>query len=357
MAQWILKANGNVVPRRSHRPLKTEEVHSEQERMKQKVFDALIKRRWGTPINPSITKDTEDPDNGDNAFEAYEDDDEQARIISNIEDAVDANGQLLNQMPAYDRILNSEVSLQTGEEMSVGKVTQRALGPDGTVAGTYDENPFLNTMIYEVEFPNGDVKEYAANIITENMLTQVDSDGYSLTTMKGIINYKPDDVVAIPKSDMYVVTSRGQKKMRKTTIGWKLLVQWADDSESWVALKDMKESHPVKLAEGAKARAIADEPAFLWWVPYTLRKRDVIMSNDSQIRNRGPDEHRTCLQSRPRKWQLPMARRARHGNDGNWSRLRSFGGWPECTAYMEDGLRTSGLGPKNGLHEEGKMGT
>jgi hypothetical protein len=225
MAQWILKANGNVVLRRRHRPLKTEEAHSEQERMKHKVFDALIKRRWGTSINPSITKDIEDPDNGDNEFEEYGDDDEQARIIPDIEDAVDANGRLLNQMPAYDRILNSEVSLQTGEEMSIGKVTHHALGPDGTVAGTYDENPFLNTMIYEVESPNGDAKEYAANIIAENMLTQVDSDGYSLTMMKGIIDYKRDDAVVIPKSDMYyVVTSRGQKKMRKTTIGWKLLV-------------------------------------------------------------------------------------------------------------------------------------
>jgi hypothetical protein len=236
MAQWILKANGNVVPQRSHRPLKIEEVHSEQERMKHKVFDALIERRWGTSINPSITKDTEDPDNVDNEFEEYEDDDEQARIIPDIEDVVDANGRLLNQMPAYDRILNSEVSLQTGEEMSIGKVIQRALGPDGTVAGTYNENPFLNTMIYEVEFPNGDVKEYAANIIAENMLTQVNLDGYSLTMMKGIIDYKRDDAVAIPKSDMYVVTSLGQKKMRKATIGWKLLVQWTDDSESWIAL-------------------------------------------------------------------------------------------------------------------------
>ena len=110
------------------------------------------------------------------------------------------------------------------------------------------------------------------------MLTQVDSDGYSLTMMKGIIDYKRDDSVAIPKSDMYVVTKRGQKKMRKTTIGWKLLVQWADDSESWIALKDMKESHPVAHAEFAKARDIADEPAFAWWVPYTLRKRDIILS-------------------------------------------------------------------------------
>lgn len=43
-------------------------------------------------------------------------------------------------------------------------------------------------------------------------------------------------------------------------------------------MKDMKESHPVETAEFAKARGISDEPAFAWWVPYTLRKRDVILS-------------------------------------------------------------------------------
>jgi hypothetical protein len=34
----------------------------------------------------------------------------------------------------------------------------------------------------------------------------------------------------------------------------------------------------VETAEFAKARAIADEPAFAWWVPYTMRKRDIILS-------------------------------------------------------------------------------
>jgi hypothetical protein len=165
-----------------------------------------------------------------------------------------------------------------GEEMSVGKVIQRALVPDETVAGTYDENLILNTMIYDIEFLNGDIKEYAANIIVKNMLTQVDPDGYSLTMMKGIIDYKRDDAVAVPKSDMYVVTSRGQKKLRKTTIAWKLLIQWTDDSKSWIPLKDIKESHPVELAKFSEAHDIANEPAFAWWVPYTLRKRDIILS-------------------------------------------------------------------------------
>ena len=96
--------------------------------------------------------------------------------------------------------------------------------------------------------------------------------------MKEIIDYNRDALVAIPKSDVYVVTNQGQSKMRKTTIGWKLIVKWADDSESLIALKDMKESHPVELAEFSKSCDIYDNPDFAWWVPYTLRKQDIILS-------------------------------------------------------------------------------
>ena len=42
-------------------------------------------------------------------------------------------------------------------------------------------------------------------------------------------------------------------------------------------LKDLKESNPVDTAEFAMARGIADEAAFAWWVPYTLKKRNVII--------------------------------------------------------------------------------
>lgn len=55
-------------------------------------------------------------------------------------------------------------------------------------------------------------------------------------------------------------------------------MQWSDGSEQWTPLKDLKESHPIETAEFAMARGIAQEPAFAWWVPYTLRKHDVIIS-------------------------------------------------------------------------------
>ena len=102
-------------------------------------------------------------------------------MVLETEDVVDATGKRLNQNPEYDRNINSEVALQIDSEVKKGKVVQRATGPDGKVTGTYDDNPILNTVLYDVEFPDGQDREYAANVIAENMLTQVDSDSFTLT--------------------------------------------------------------------------------------------------------------------------------------------------------------------------------
>ena len=210
--------------------------------------------------------------------ERYEDEDEPARPIPDIEEMIDANGRALKQLPAYDRLLNAEVQLQHDGRITTGKVQCRALGPDGNMVGKYDNNPMLNLIMYEVEFANGAVKEYGANIIAENMLRQVDLEGFSLALMEGIVDFRCDESVAVPIEEKYIITKTGQKRLRKTMAGWDLLVRWKDKSESWVRLSDMKESHPVETAEFAKAKEIQGEPAFCWWVPYTLRKRDVIVA-------------------------------------------------------------------------------
>ena len=65
---------------------------------------------------------------------------------------------------------------------------------------------------------------------------------------------------------------------KRTTRGWELLVEWKDGSMNWVPLKDLKNSNPVDLAEYAVANALEEEPAFKWWIPHTLKKRDRIIS-------------------------------------------------------------------------------
>ena len=40
----------------------------------------------------------------------------------------------------------------------------------------------------------------------------------------------------------------------------------------------MKEYHPIKMDEFAKSWGIDKEPAFSWWIPYTLLKRGIVIS-------------------------------------------------------------------------------
>ena len=80
--------------------------------------------------------------------------------------------------------------------MVTGKVAQRSLNEHGKTYGSYNDNPFLNSIVCDAEFPDGQVKEYGTNILVETMLTQVDSDGHSLTFKDAIIDHCANPKVA-----------------------------------------------------------------------------------------------------------------------------------------------------------------
>ena len=137
------------------------------ENQKRTIFDRLIERRHGLaiprqPVNCDIDED----------FKDYEYDFEATRAVPDIEESVDNKGMALNQSPAYNFLLNAEGSIQLEEQgRAIGVVKRRACDSDGNMSGRYDNNPFLNSLVYEFESPYGYVKEYSANIIAENMLT------------------------------------------------------------------------------------------------------------------------------------------------------------------------------------------
>ena len=54
--------------------------------------------------------------------------------------------------------------------------------------------------------------------------------------------------------------------------------EWKDGSTSWERLADLKESYPIELAEYAVQQGIDHEPAFAWWAPYVLKRRDRIIA-------------------------------------------------------------------------------
>jgi hypothetical protein len=92
--------------------------------------------------------------------------------------------------------------------------------------------------------------------------------------------------MAVPIEDKYLMTRSGQRRLSKTTQGWRFLVSWKDGTESWVKLAELKNSYPIELVEFAKALGIADDPTFVWWVPHTLRRRNAILSAvKARVRN------------------------------------------------------------------------
>ena len=116
--------------------------------------------------------------------------------MPDVEDQVNPYGQLINQQPIYDLLLNLDVQMEADNR---GKVIKQVTAPDGSQLGSYDKNPALNTIMYEVEFDDGMVQEYVATTIAENILDKVDSDGFLSPILKAIVDWKKGPDVAVPK--------------------------------------------------------------------------------------------------------------------------------------------------------------
>ena len=87
--------------------------------------------------------------------------------------------------------------------MVSGTVRRRKRDRDGNPQGTRNHNPILDTRTYEVEFPDGDVAEYTANIIAQNMWAQSDIDGNQHLLMKDIVDFKTDEH-AVAIADQFI---------------------------------------------------------------------------------------------------------------------------------------------------------
>jgi hypothetical protein len=280
MSQWVLKSNGKVVPHRTLQKLRPEELHNnETESEKRRIFTEAIAEKFGDSMTLPPVPISPDKE----AFIPYEDDETEPTQMPDS-DPVDATGHTICEQPLSDRLIHAELTLPQGEKMMNAKVIGRHKDKNGNIIGSFNENPILNTIVYDVEFPDGAMKQYAANLIAENMYSQVDSEGHHYSLLDSIIDYGTDGN-AVPLGKEYVITKRGRKRLRQTTAGWKLLVLWKGGSKQWIPLKDLKESNPVEVAEFAKSRGIDNQPAFKWWVPYVLKKRDrIIASVNSRVK-------------------------------------------------------------------------
>lgn len=261
----ILKSNGEIVYRSTYRHLTPEERESAVHKAQCERFDVGIFDAMGAP---AIEADFPDLDITPE-FEEYEDDD-------GIEGSPDA--EVEEPTPeASDNYLNAELMLPRGSDEARGRVVARKRDAQGNVVGRASDNPILDSRLYLVEFDDGQQAELAANVIAQSIYAQCDPDGNQYLLLDSFVDFEKDGTKAIALTDQ-VTTRNGRQFTKKSTIGWRVCCQWKDGSTSWQKLSDLKESHPVQVAEYAVAQGIDHEPAFNWWVSHVLKKRDRIIS-------------------------------------------------------------------------------
>ncbi|KAL7539643.1 hypothetical protein ACHAXR_009466 [Thalassiosira sp. AJA248-18] len=115
-------------------------------------------------------------------------------------------------------------------------------------------------------------------------VTPMEISTYYLMILLIFVRIKNGDAISL--SSQKNTDPRGRSYLRRTTAGWQLCCEWKDGPTLWEKLSDLKEYHPVVTAEYAVRQGISHEPAFNYWVPHELKKRDRIISLVRQQKTR-----------------------------------------------------------------------
>ena len=73
-------------------------------------------------------------------------------------DAVDSRGKPINQQSVSDFLINAEVLLPQGEAQQMAKVVSLSIDINGNIIGDLDKTPSLNSLVYDVRFPDDAIK-------------------------------------------------------------------------------------------------------------------------------------------------------------------------------------------------------
>ena len=84
---------------------------------------------------------------------------------------VDANGKPIIQQFLNNDLIKTELLLPDGETTAMDECIRQDVEESSRVIGNHNGNTLLKKLLCECDFPDGTTKEYAANMISENVLS------------------------------------------------------------------------------------------------------------------------------------------------------------------------------------------
>ncbi len=76
--------------------------------------------------------------------------------------------------------------------MMQGTVKVRKWDPDGNPIGHWSDNPILDTQLYDVAFPDGEVTPLTANAIAQAMYVQCNIEGNEYLLLDSFVDVQKD---------------------------------------------------------------------------------------------------------------------------------------------------------------------
>ena len=137
---------------------------------------------------------------------------------------------------SYDQYIGDEVLLpdRKGEKL-MGEVSKFVRYHD-TIKGEGNYNAMRDKSLYKVKYPDGTTEQLADNIIYENMLSQVDSEGHHYQVLTEVTDHKKD-YIDIAKVDGFINYSSENIHRKRNNRGQKLVVEWKYSSFDWIPPK------------------------------------------------------------------------------------------------------------------------
>ena len=290
MVFYIMNTNGKVITRSTVSRLEPSDYDVTEYKQRMAKLDQEIERSIGDYKNALNVSSTDLPQMDEDDLETQlsfcfdlpsidiNDSEENAASDDNIPYMDDSPTDDV-ESSEFDKFLGVYLELpgDDGESKVLARVKDRKRDHDGKLIGTVHPNPVLNTAVYNVETPDGNIQEYSANVIAENLWDQADDDGYNYKLLFEVIGHRKNDD-AINKEDGWIGSRTGARKRVITTKGWDLHVRWETGDTSYIALKDIKECNPIEVSEYAISNNLEVEPAFAWWTKTAIKRRNVMVS-------------------------------------------------------------------------------
>ena len=189
MCYHILTQRGSIVSRSTVQRVTNLELQTDNVKSIFNKYDETVASKIQSPIR-HYSGDKPDPDD----WKDYADDIEFQEEFNRV-----YNSQLVSEADSYtpevadDTYLGMELALpRDSEGPEYARVTKRLRDANGLPIGTSDNNPILDTRLYEVEYPDGYKTSMAANSIAENLFAQIDQEGNRFVAFDSIMDHRTD---------------------------------------------------------------------------------------------------------------------------------------------------------------------